>query len=174
MDEEVDVVNEQNEVVGTVMKKEAHAKGLLHRCVVAEVIDSQGRWTLVQQASDRQDAGQFVSPVGGHIQAGESYEDALKREAFEEMGLRNFTYKYVGKIIYNREVLGRKENHFFVQFEIYSDEPPKLNHEAVDFRVFTEEELKAALKETPEIFGDAFMFVLQSFYPDMCIPSKIS
>lgn len=83
----VDIVNEHDQVTGQISKQEAHQQGLLHRCVIAEVIDSQGNWKLVKQASDRQDAGQYVSPVGGHVQAGEDPDDALNREAFEEMGL---------------------------------------------------------------------------------------
>ncbi len=90
MDEIVDVVNENNKVLYQITKTEAHQKGLLHRTVIAEIKDTKGRWTLVKQASDRQDAGQYVSPVGGHARAGETEEETLKRGAFEEAGLKNF------------------------------------------------------------------------------------
>lgn len=93
--EMVDIINQQNEVLYQTSKEEAHQKGLLHRCIIAEVIDSKGNWTLVKQASDRQDADQYVSPVGGHIKAGESETEALAREALEEMGLTSFTSKYI-------------------------------------------------------------------------------
>lgn len=157
----VDVVNENDEVVSSCSKDECHQKGLLHRTVISELIDSQGNWILVKQASDRQDAGQYVSPVGGHVQVGESVEDALKREAEEEVGLINFEYKFVGKKIYNREVIGRKENHFFIVYEIYSDEEPVLNHESDAYEKFTKEQLYTELKENPKKFGDAFHFVMK-------------
>ena len=35
--EQVDIVNEENEVIGQTPKQEAHEKGLLHRCVISEV-----------------------------------------------------------------------------------------------------------------------------------------
>jgi 8-oxo-dGTP pyrophosphatase MutT (NUDIX family) len=149
MDELVDVVDEDNKVLYQVMKREAHEKGLLHRCVVSEVYDSKGRWLLVKQAADRQDAGQLVSPVGGHVAAGESEDDALKREALEEIGLKDLEYKLKGRAIYNREVLGRKENHYFILYEITSDEPLTLNYESVGYETFTTDELKQALRETP-------------------------
>ena len=90
MDEQVDIVNENNEVIGQADKSEAHQKGLLHRTVISEVINSTGEWLLVKQASDRQDPGQYVSPVGGHMRAGESEISALLREAEEELGIKNF------------------------------------------------------------------------------------
>lgn len=105
-----------------VSKQEAHEQGLLYKTVISEVMDSQGRWLLVKQSKDRQDAGQYVSPVGGHVRAGETEIEALKREAYEELGLqKEFKYEYVSRAIYNRRVLGRQENHFFIMYTIYSD-----------------------------------------------------
>jgi len=166
-DELVDVVDEDNEILHQITKREAHAKGLLHRTVIAEVKDSQGRWLLVKQASDRQDPGQYVSPVGGHVTAGETEEEALKREAEEECGLRDFNFTLVGKKIFNRRVLDRQENHYFIVYEIHSDEKLILNEESVDYRAFTDTELKEALTHTPNMFGGAFHFVVENFYPGL-------
>ena len=166
--EMVDVVDENGNVLEIVPKPEAHARGLLHKTVISEVMDSRGRWLLVKQASDRQDAGQYVSPVGGHVVAGESKEDALKREANEELGLTgDFKFEYVNRAIFNRHVIGRQENHFFIMFKIFSDAVPVLNHESVEYQYFTPEELKAELKGRPERFGDAFHFVIKSFFPEL-------
>lgn len=167
MDEVVDIVNEQNQVIGTIAKQEAHKTGVLHRCVIGEVIDSQGNCILVEQASDRQDAGQFVSPIGGHVQAGENEDAALIREASEEMGFtpEQFTFKKMGEVIFYREVIGRKENHLFILYEVYTDATPILNHESVGFQKFSFDQLKQELRENPKKFGDAFHYVVQKFYP---------
>jgi isopentenyl-diphosphate delta-isomerase len=168
MDEQVDIVNEQCEIIGNTSKKEAHQQGLLHKTVIAEVIGTDGKWTLVKQSSDRQDAGQYVSPVGGHVQSGETDEDALIREANEEYGLTGkLFYRYIGKKIFNREVRGRKENHYFILYEITSDQEPILNNESVGVKRFSKEELQTALKDNPKQFGDAFHFILQTFYPEL-------
>jgi len=164
-DEIVDIVNQNDEVVGTVSKGEAHEKGLLHRTVIAEIIGSDGKWTLVKQAADRQDADQFVSPVGGHVQSGETLEDALKREASEEYGLSgDFQFKLIGKRIFNREVNGKKENHLFILYEIYTDANPVLNAESVAFERYTKEEILMQIGATPGKFGAAFHIVLSAFY----------
>ena len=167
MDEEIDIVDADNKVLYVTTKRQAHEQGLLHRTVISEVFDSRGRWLLIKQAADRQDAGQYVSPIGGHARAGETEDDALKREALEETGLQNFAYRLKGRVVYSREVLGRKENHYFVLYEIQSDEPLVLNHESVSYRALTEAQLKRELRQYPERFGAAFIRVLEEFYPHL-------
>lgn len=165
----VDVVDENNIVLYQTTKSEAHAKGLLHRTVIAELKNSRGEWILVRQAADRQDAGQFVSPMGGHVTAGETEEEGMKREVLEEMGLFDFEYRYISKVIFHRNVLGRNENHYFILFETFSDVEPSISHESVGYKNFTEDELKRALKERPQEFGAAFHFVVKAFYPRLLL-----
>jgi len=166
-DEWVDVIDKDGKVLRKVLKSEAHKTGVLHRCVVCEIRDSSGNWILVKQASHKQDAGQYVSPVGGHVKAGETDEQALKREVFEETGITNFKSKLLGKMPFNRKVLGRQENHLFLVYEIYSDQTPIVNEESVHFKAFTEKELVKKLKSSPKEFGNVFFVVLEEFYPDL-------
>jgi isopentenyl-diphosphate delta-isomerase len=165
-DELLDIIDENENIIQVATKREAHQKGLLHKTIIAEVIDSKGRRLLVKQASDRQDAGQYVSPVGGHVSSGETQEQALKREANEELGLEgDYKFEFVGKKIFNRNVLGRQENHYFIVYKIFSDAVPKLNHESESYKYFTEDELRAEYKNHPELFGEAFHFVVKNMFP---------
>lgn len=165
-DEDVDIVDKKGKILFKTSKKEAHEKGLLHRTVIAEIIDSKERWVLVVPRNHKQDAGQFVSPVGGHVSAGETEEEALKREAFEEVGFKDFKFKFVGKKIFNRFVLGRQENHFFIVFEILTEEKPILGDETNEFKYFTKQEIKAKMRTKPALFGDAFHFVYKNIYQE--------
>jgi len=162
--EMVDIINENNQVLYQIAKEEAHREGDLHRCIIAELLDSQGNWILVKQSNERQDAGQYVSPVGGHIQAGETEEAALKRETQEEIGITAFTSKRIGEAIFNREVIGRKENHLFIVYVIYSDQIPKLNHECVGYKKFTPKQLKEDVSRYPQKFGSPLRFIYKTFY----------
>lgn len=169
-EELVDVIDESGNLIRTVEKSEAHAKGLLHKTVISQLIDSGGRWVLVKQSKGRQDPGQYVSPVGGHVTSGETEMEALKREAAEETGLiGELECKLVGKKIFDRHVIGRHENHLFIVYEIYSDKEPVINDESESFKYFTQTELKNELKNNPKLFGDAFHFVIRSFYPELLI-----
>jgi len=151
--------------VGNSGKTEVHKKGLLHRVIIAEVCDSKNRWLLVRQSKDRQDGGQFVSPVGGHVSSKEEPNNALIRETQEELGFKPMQFTFVGQAPFDRRVLGRQENHFFMVYNIRSNAIPVLNKEAIEYRYFTENELKKGLKVTPRLFGDAFHFVVDTFFP---------
>jgi len=167
-EESVDIIDENENFVKVVPKKEAHEKGLLHKTVISQLIDSKGRWFLTKPSEGRQDAGQYVAPVGGHVSAGETEIETLKRENKEEIGLAgDFKYEFVGKKVFNRFVISRQENHFFVMYKSYSDMKPVLSHEAESGRYFTEAELKKELKENSKLFGDAFHFVAKAFFPHL-------
>src|SRR3989338_3426045 len=102
-DEPVDIVDENENFLEIVTKGLAHEKGLLHKTVISQIINSKGEWLLVKQSSARQDAGQYVSPVGGHVTSGETNDEALKRESMEEVGFTDdFKYELVGKKIFDR------------------------------------------------------------------------
>lgn len=88
----------------------------------------------------------------------------------EELGMKDFKYQYIGKCIYNTSINEKKENHFFVVYVVYevnSDQEPILNDEAESYKRFTKEELKKALKETPEIFGKAYFPIVENLYPEL-------
>lgn len=166
MDNEVvDVVDNNGNVIRQILKTDAHKKGLLHKTVIGYLKYGED-WVLVRQAHDRQDAGQLVAPVGGHVKAGEDEVEALLREAEEEIGTRNISFTPVGRAIFRRNVIGRDENHLFIIFEISTKDKIKLGSESVSMEIFTIKELKQALSKMPEHFGDAFYFNLENFYPD--------
>jgi 8-oxo-dGTP pyrophosphatase MutT (NUDIX family) len=166
MDEEVvDIVDEAGAVLHQELKTEAHKYGWLHKTAIGYLKYGED-WALVRQAADRQDAGQLVAPVGGHIKAGEAELDGLLRESEEEIGTKNITIKHVGNARFHRQVIGRDENHLFIVYEIATDDPINLGAEAVDIERFTPAALKEALVNEPQNFGDAFYFNLEKFYPN--------
>jgi 8-oxo-dGTP pyrophosphatase MutT (NUDIX family) len=164
-DELIDIVDEAGKVLRQALKSEAHKHGWLHLTVVAYLCDENGDWILVKQAADRQDSGQFVGLVGGHAKAGESEEAALRREIAEEAGLHNITHKLMGRKRFHRQVVGRDENHLFALYEFSTPDEISLNEEGVSTKKFTREELRQAIKQQPDDFGDALYFVMEAFYP---------
>jgi len=106
MDEEVvDIIGSDGTFIKRAKKAKAHEKGWLHKAVIG-YLKYGDDWALVRQAADKQDAGQLVAPVGGHVRSGETEIDGLMREAEEEIGTRNIKYKHVGDAQLHRQVIG--------------------------------------------------------------------
>lgn len=166
MDEEiVDEIDRTGKVLGQLLKSKAHTEGQLHKVVIGYVWYGDD-WLFAKQASHKQDAGQLVAPVGGHVKAGESEADALRREIEEEIGAKNYETTAIGRAVFHRNVIGRDENHLFVVFVLTTNDVLRFNDEPVAFERLTSDELKQSLATTPARFGDAFYFVLESFFPE--------
>jgi 8-oxo-dGTP pyrophosphatase MutT (NUDIX family) len=165
VDEQIDIINDQNLVISVTGKSVAHRDGLLHRIVIGEMVNSKGEYCFVKQSGSRQDPGSFVSPIGGHVGAGESTDNALIRECQEEVGFTPTKFEFVDQTIFNREVIGRKENHLFLVYTIHTDQDPVLNHESVEYKWFSVDEIKSTLKSKPDTFGAAWHHVFKNIFP---------
>jgi isopentenyl-diphosphate delta-isomerase type 1 len=86
--ERFDVVDEQDRVIGSATRAEVHARKLLHRAVHGLVFSSDGR-VIVQLRSAYKDKfpNRWCTSVSGHVDAGEDYDTALRRELTEELGI---------------------------------------------------------------------------------------
>ncbi|BDP42544.1 nudix hydrolase [Deinococcus aetherius] len=87
-EEWLDLVNERDEVVGRVTRGEAWARRLPVRVVNAFVVDSRGElWIPRRTLHKRTFPGCLDMSVGGHVESGEGYEAAFRRETREELNL---------------------------------------------------------------------------------------
>lgn len=84
----VDVVDDDDRVVATVTRAEMRARRLQHRAVSIAVLGSDGR-LLVHRRAQTKDVwpGLWDLAAGGVVGAGESYDDAARRELAEELGV---------------------------------------------------------------------------------------
>jgi isopentenyldiphosphate isomerase len=78
-----DIVDRNDNVVGTTDKKTAHSTGQLHRVAAVFVFDQNGELYVQQHPID----GKWDHSVGGHVSQGETYALAAAREAEEELGI---------------------------------------------------------------------------------------
>ncbi len=90
--EMVPVVEENGLVVGQTTRKTAHdGSKLMHPVVHLHIINREG-CLYIQKRSMKKDLlpGMWDTAVGGHVDYGETLEEALYREASEELGFREF------------------------------------------------------------------------------------
>ncbi len=82
------VVDRQDRQVGLVPRDEVHRRGLRHRAVHVLVFDQRGRLYLQLRSEDKDThPGKWTSSASGHVDPGESYLQAARRELAEELGL---------------------------------------------------------------------------------------
>lgn len=135
-DELLDLVNKNDEVIGTVWKSEAH-KSLkkLHREIAIVAFNDEGE-TLIQQRSISKinDPGVWKITAAGHVGASEDPKKAAEREVLEELGLK-VDAKFLKKVFMKRDgKKGTTEARFiYIYYTILKGRPKlKLDKEEVD------------------------------------------
>lgn len=87
--EQLDVVDDDDRVVGSATIEECLSSGTLHRAVAVLVARSGGRFLLQQRSvKDLWQPGMWTLSCTGHVRRGETYRAAAARELDEELGLR--------------------------------------------------------------------------------------
>jgi 16S rRNA (adenine1518-N6/adenine1519-N6)-dimethyltransferase len=84
----IQIVDQNNNPTGSATKQEAWRGGLIHRVVRISILDPSGR-LLAQKRSLHKEPfpGRWDNSAAGHVDAGETYEQAALRELREELGL---------------------------------------------------------------------------------------
>ncbi|MGY5013072.1 NUDIX hydrolase [Streptomyces sp. 900105755] len=146
-DEILDIVDENDQVIGISPRGEAYARGLRHRCVFIQARDAAGRVFVHRRTPTK-----LVFPslydmfVGGVVGAGESYDDAALREAEEELGVSGLPRPaFLFKFLYDD---GAGQSWWSAVYEVRCGLPVRPQVEEVAWHGFlTEEELASRLGE---------------------------
>ncbi len=84
----LDIVDDEDQVIGSATRGEIHQQALMHRSVHIIVLDGKGR-VLLQKRSMQKDqcAGMWDTSCAGHVESGHSYAETAPRELQEELGI---------------------------------------------------------------------------------------
>ena len=126
---------------------------MLHPVVHLHVISSRGEVFLQKRAQDKDTfPGFWDTAVGGHLGYGESIDDGLRREALEEIGLKDFEATSLG----TRRVDTPVESELVYSFVTISDGPFRLDSSEIsDGRFWSVSDIEAALGDfTPNFEQD--------------------
>ena len=142
------IVDEEGNVTGRAMRGECHdgKQMLLHPVVHLHVFNPKGelllqhrpKWKTIQP--DKWDTA-----VGGHVDYGETIEQALHREAIEEIGLKSFSPRFLCRYVFQSAV----ERELVYVYATTTQEQPKQSEEVDNLRYFSLSTLK-------ECFGKNF------------------
>ncbi|MDR2137994.1 MAG: NUDIX domain-containing protein [Tannerella sp.] len=124
------LVNEVGEVVGKATRRACHSgMKLLHPVVHLHVFNPAGELYL-QKRSKHKDIqpGKWDTAVGGHVDYGETVETALRREAFEELGLIRFTPVFIARYVFESDLEKELVNTFMATCdELLHPHPAELD-----------------------------------------------
>ncbi len=163
---EVVVVNEKDEVVGTMPRAEAHANGTPHRIAVVYLENDKDE-VLVQVRM----SGTFDHSSAGHVDPGETYLQTALREVKEELGIENIDLLSAGKGISDEKA--RKERndngvpehrvHVFEVFVCRAD-PKNLAADEVKSVYWAQpKDILEDMKKNPEKYTGGFTSSLQVY-----------
>lgn len=84
----LDVVNEDDEIVGVKTRGEIHAQGLMHRSVHILVFNKKHDLFIQKRSMSKDNQpGLWDSSAAGHVDSGEDYHGCAIRELGEELGI---------------------------------------------------------------------------------------
>ncbi len=159
MSEEIfPIVNEDGEVIGRESRAVCHGGSmLLHPVVHVHVVNSKGDLYLQRRAWTKDiQPGMWDTAVGGHVDFGESVEQAVKRECFEELGLKDvdpiFAYTYQWHSPVESELV-------YVHTLHYDGEIVPDTEELIDGRFWTRKEIEDSIGKS--VFTPNFEHDLQ-------------
>ncbi len=154
LEEQVILVNEHDQVLGSMDKMEAHVKGRLHRAFSVFIFDSNGKLLIQQRAAGKyHSGGKWTNTCCSHPRMGEKTTVAANRRLVEEMGMLckldcvfNFTYKTV----IQKTITEYEFDHVF--FGVSDQKPTPNPEEVADYRYISMLDLASELHQRPEQF----------------------
>jgi 8-oxo-dGTP pyrophosphatase MutT (NUDIX family) len=84
-DERVAVFDAEGRAAGALPREEAKRSGLAVGAVNVLLVSAKGEVLLQRRPEDKENGGRWDKTVGGHVDEGESFDDAAVREAGEEL-----------------------------------------------------------------------------------------
>lgn len=159
--QEVILVTETDEEIGTMEKMEAHRRGVLHRAFSIFIFDEWGNMLLQKRAKGKYHGGGLWSNACcSHPFPNESIEEAADRRLGEELGFNTpikkaFTFTYRAAVENN--LIEHEYDHVF--FGTYSGvlNPDKGEVEAVTY--LDMDDLERKIGEQPSKFTQWFCIV---------------
>ena len=162
--EYLDMVDTNDQVIGRALRSTVYKEnGSNFRVVNGFLKNGEGKlWIPTRTNSKRIFPNALDFSIGEHVESGESYDDALRRGAREELHLdiEETGYSFVGKLTPTDGTAS-----FMHVYEIASDTEPFYNKS--DFSEgtwFSSDELQTSIKNGTAVKSDLIV-VLNKFYP---------
>ena len=156
------LMNEDGKMIGWAPRPLVHNGSCwLHPVVHLHVINDNKLLLQLRPTTKKIQPGKWDTAVGGHIALNEKLETALQREAWEEIGLKEFNAQLVKQYVWKSSV----EHELVFSFTTNAKGPfePKNIGEVDELKFWTKEELQNNLKKdifTPNLEHELCNWIL--------------
>jgi len=153
----VDIIDKNNNVIGSADVNTAHEQKLLHRVVGVFVFNANNKELYIQTDNKY---GKIDISVGGHVQKGETYESAARREMYEEIGLET-SLQHISTFLPDNTHL----NHYWA---IYKTVAPaewrfKETEEVKTLEKRNISDIISTMESNPDMFTRGFINTMKEF-----------
>jgi isopentenyl-diphosphate delta-isomerase len=160
--EQIVLVDEQDNAIGTIEKMEAHRKGLLHRAFSVILFNSSGEILLQRRSKNKyHSGGLWTNACCSHPMPDESPKEACHRRLIHEMGI-NVELRFAFKFIYRADL-----DHDLIEHELdyvftgSFDGAPVINPDEVESWKFMKMDvLRHDIAKYPEAYTAWFKLIV--------------
>lgn len=156
--EQVILVDNNDNEVGTMEKLEAHQKGLLHRAISVVVFNSKGELLLQKRSRQKyHSGGLWTNACCSHPRPGEPAATAARRRLKEEMGIDvqpeySFTFTYRAEL--GNNLTEHEVDHVFTA--IFDGQPIINTDEVEDWKFADLNSIRADIARDPKAYTHWF------------------
>ncbi len=161
--QQVILVDDQDNEIGTMEKMAAHQGAHLHRAISVFIFDTQGRWLLQQRTMEKYHSkGKWSNACCTHPSPGETNAEAAHRRLFQEMGMKSdltelTVFRYLSELENN--LTEHEIDHVFVGTT--NSLPLPNPEEVMAYRYISLTELQQEIEAQPENFSAWFKKIYQ-------------
>lgn len=164
-EEEVILVNENDEQVGTMPKLEAHEKAALHRAFSIFILNDKNEVMLQQRAAHKYHSPLlWTNTCCSHQRVGETNIQAGTRRLQEEMGFVaeiKELFHFIYKAPFDNGLTEHELDHVMIG---HSNQEPQINEDEVaSWKWMSTEAIKNDISNSPELYTEWFKIIFQKF-----------
>lgn len=150
-EDQLEIVDQSGAIIGLAHRSEVHAKGFLHKEIHVYFLTPNKELIFQHRSKDKDTLPDLLdSTVGGHVDPGESFEEAAVRETFEETGisvqLGDLIEVAQKEIHFKDEVTGKINNaiqkEYLYHFQGTADDLRLEAGKAIDFETMSLEQIR--------------------------------
>lgn len=159
------IVDNEDKIIGVEEKSLAREKGLIRR-VSRVLLFNQNEELLIHKRSAHGSlSNRWNQSASGHVDEGETYEQAAYRELEEELGLTDIKLKEVDYFYNEETATGRRSPKFNkVYVGAYNNQPISPDSgEISEVKWISSQDLNAWITKKPEDFCEAFIKTWQRY-----------